>query len=114
MPHQQFDQLPATQWPWPSFHSPPINGTDGLPNVCHRGEPTPGVANRNATVDLGLGATGEVGCARCGAHLGDFFNSADMGTDHYCINGVCLIPPAGKDGEVCQPTIPIAEETISV
>jgi peptide-methionine (R)-S-oxide reductase len=114
MPHQQFDQAPAENWPWPSFHSPPLNGTDGLPNVCHRGEPTPGVVDRNATIDKGLGATGEIGCARCGAHLGDFFDSDDMGHDHYCINGACLIPPGGKDGEICQPTTPMLTDTISV
>merc|ERR1711879_520450 len=68
-PSVQFDQLPAANWPWPSFHSPPLNGTDGQPNVCHRG-PGYGVTQRNATLDLGLGAEGEVGCARCGAHLG--------------------------------------------
>eukprot|EP00660_Eupelagonema_oceanica_P008535 gene8535-20755_t len=103
-PHQQFDQLPAGKWGWPSFHSPPINGTDGLPNVCHRGPPAPGVVNRNATPDLGLGVAGEVGCARCGAHLGDYFNDATDGEDHYCINGVCMIPPGGKDGMTCSPT----------
>merc|ERR1719343_143418 len=113
-PHQQFDQEPASQWPWPSFHSPPLNGTDGLPNVCHRGEPTPGVVNRNATVDLGLGAKGEIGCTRCGAHLGDYFDTADMGFDHYCINGVCLIAPGASDGTVCQPTTPLVVDTISV
>merc|ERR1712187_114426 len=62
-PSEQFDQLPAANWPWPSFHSPPLNGTDGLPNVCHRG-PGYGGTNRNATMDLGLGSEGEVGCAR--------------------------------------------------
>jgi len=102
-PSLQFDQLPADKWPWPSFHSPPINGTDGLPNVCHRG-PGYGITNRNATADLGLGVEGEVGCARCGAHLGDFFNTPDLGTDHYCINGVCMVPPGGQLGEVCTPT----------
>jgi peptide methionine sulfoxide reductase MsrB len=102
-PSLQFDQLPADKWPWPSFHSPPINGTDGLPNVCHRG-PGYGITNRNATVDLGLGVEGEVGCARCGVHLGDFFNTPDLGVDHYCINGVCMVPPDGKLGDVCTPT----------
>lgn len=102
-PSLQFDQLPANNWPWPSFHSYPINGTDGLPNVCHRG-PGYGITQRNATVDLGLGVEGEVGCARCGAHLGDFFNTKDMGEDHYCINGVCMVPPGGALGDVCTPT----------
>jgi len=104
-PSQQFDQLPASNWPWPSFHSPPLNDTDGLPSVCHRGEPTPGVVNRNATVDLGLGVKGEVGCARCGTHLGDYFDSDDMGHDHYCINGACMSPPGGAPGSTCAPTI---------
>jgi len=36
-PDVQFDQQPASSWPWPSFHSPPINGTDGLPNVWNFG-----------------------------------------------------------------------------
>eukprot|EP00928_Gymnodinium_smaydae_P001716 TRINITY_DN10616_c0_g4_i1.p1 TRINITY_DN10616_c0_g4~~TRINITY_DN10616_c0_g4_i1.p1 ORF type:complete len:244 (-),score=43.08 TRINITY_DN10616_c0_g4_i1:165-836(-) len=111
-PHQQFDQQPASQWPWPSFHSPPLNDTDGLPSVCHRGEPQPGVVDRNATVDLGLGAKGEVGCARCGAHLGDYFDTSDLGFDHYCINGVCMTPPGGTPGQTCEPTI--AEDAISV
>merc|ERR1712050_731638 len=113
-PHNQFDEQPASQWPWPSFHAPPLNGTDGLPNVCHRGEPKPGVVDRNATVDLGLGAKGEVGCARCGAHLGDYFDTADLGFDHDCINGVCMTPPGGKPGETCQPTIAPTAAAISV
>jgi hypothetical protein len=71
--------------------------------VCHRGAGY-GITNRNATADLGLGVEGEVGCARCGAHLGDYFNSKDQGKDHYCINGVCMEPPGGKLGEVCTPT----------
>lgn len=108
-PSVQFDQQPAEQWPWPSFHSPPLNGEDGLPNVCHRG-PGYGTEQRNATADLGLKAVGEVGCARCGAHLGDWFNNKDDhlhdGDDHYCINGVCMSPPGGKAGEVCKPTTP--------
>lgn len=103
-PSQQFDQVPASQWPWPSFHSPPLNDEDGLPSVCHRGEPTPGVVDRNATIDLGLGAKGEVGCARCGTHLGDYFDSDEMGHDHYCINGVCMTPPGGSPGTTCAPT----------
>jgi hypothetical protein len=110
----QFDQLPASNWPWPSFHSPPLNGTDGLPNVCHRG-PGYGISQRNATVDLGLHALGEVGCARCGAHLGDYFNSKDEGMDHYCIDGVCMEPPGGKSGSTCAPTTPGTESsTITV
>mmetsp|Transcript_11053 Transcript_11053/g.25967 ORF Transcript_11053/g.25967 Transcript_11053/m.25967 type:complete len:392 (-) Transcript_11053:44-1219(-) len=103
-PSQQFDQLPADRWPWPSLHSPPLDGPDGLPSVCHRG-PGYGVQNRGPTTDLGLGAEGEVGCARCGAHLGDYFNSKDEGMDHYCINGVCMSPPGGKPGETCAPTV---------
>lgn len=103
---QQFDQHPADQWPWPSFHSPPLNNTNHLPSVCHRGEGTPGVVDRNATVDLGLGSPGEVGCASCGAHLGDYFDTPDLGMDHYCINGVCMSPPGGKPGEVCPRTVP--------
>lgn len=103
-PSVQFDELPATNWPWPSFHSPPLNGTDGLPNVCHRG-PGFGIYQRNATTDLGLGAKGEVGCARCGIHLGDYFDSDDEGHDHYCINGVCMEAPGGKPGSVCAPTV---------
>jgi peptide methionine sulfoxide reductase MsrB len=104
-PSNQFDQLPASNWPWPSFHSPPLNGSDGLPNVCHRG-PSYGFFQRNATMDLGMGALGEVGCARCGAHLGDYFNSEDEGHDHYCIDGVCMEPPGGKANSVCAPTTP--------
>lgn len=103
MPSTQFDQLPAEQWPWPSFHSPPVNGKDGLPNVCHRG-PGYGIQTRNATTDLGLGVEGEVGCARCGAHLGDYFNTKDQGLDHYCINGVCMTTPGDDLGKVCSPT----------
>lgn len=113
LPSKQFDQLPATQWPWPSLHSPPLNGSDGLPNVCHRG-PGYGITNRNATTDLGLGAEGEVGCSRCGAHLGDYFNTHDEGLDHYCINGVCMTPPGGKPGETCQPTISEVLAPISI
>jgi len=113
MPSSQFDQLPAANWPWPSFHSPPINGSDGLPNVCHRG-PGYGGANRNATADLGLHAEGEVGCARCGIHLGDYFNTEDQGKDHYCINGVCMTPPGGKSGDVCAPTEGAVVDAISV
>jgi len=109
-PDVQFDQLPASSWPWPSFHSPPLNGSDGLPNVCHRG-PGYGITQRNSTEDLGLKAKGEVGCARCGIHLGDYFDSQDLGEDHYCIDGVCMMPPGGKPGDVCAPTTP---GTISV
>lgn len=112
-PSEQFDQLPASQWPWPSFHSPPLNGTDGLPNVCHRG-PGYGITDRNATKDLGLGVQGEVGCARCGIHLGDFFNTKDEGMDHYCINGVCMIPPSGQPGEVCAPTDSLGSSPITI
>jgi len=104
-PSTQFDELPAATWPWPSFHSPPLNGTDGLPNVCHRGQGY-GVYQRNVTADLGLGAEGEVGCARCGAHLGDYFNTAAEGLDHYCIDGVCMEAPGGKPGSTCAPTVP--------
>lgn len=114
MPHQQFDEQPASSWPWPSFHSPPLNGTDGLPNVCHRGEPVPGVVDRNATIDLGLGSKGEIGCARCGIHLGDYFDTSDLGFDHYCINGVCMTPPGGSPGQTCQPTVPIDSNAIVV
>lgn len=116
-PHTQFDALPATKWPWPSFHTPPINGSDGLPNICHRG---PGygfdTTSRNATMDLGLGAVGETGCARCGAHLGDFFNAkTDNPKDHYCINGVCLTGPGEKAGEVCKPTAqPLGQEAAAI
>jgi len=112
-PDVQFDQEPAANWPWPSFHSPPIMGEDGLPNVCHRG-PGYGVFQRNATVDLGLKAQGEVGCARCGAHLGDYFDDKDNGFDHYCINGVCMAPPGGKLGSVCTPTTDQSQTTINV
>jgi peptide methionine sulfoxide reductase MsrB len=111
-PSQQFDQPPASNWPWPSFHSPPLDDSDGNPSVCHRGEPTPGVVNRNATIDFGLGTKGEVGCARCGAHLGDYFDSDDMGHDHYCINGVCMTPPGGAAGETCAPTIQVASVVV--
>jgi peptide methionine sulfoxide reductase MsrB len=110
-PDLQFDQLPAANWPWPSFHSYPENGTDGLPNVCHRG-PGYGIYQRNATMDLGLGALGEVGCARCGIHLGDYFDDDDDGHDHYCIDGVCMISPGGEDGSVCAPTT--TKESINV
>merc|ERR1719356_563451 len=97
-PSQQFDQEPASNWGWPSFHSPPINGEDGLPNVCHAGlEAT----TADATDDLGLHVEGEVRCSHCGAHLGDYFDNDQNGKDHYCIDGVCLIPPGGYDGEVC-------------
>merc|ERR1712050_112492 len=82
--------------------------------VCHRGSPTPGVVDRNATVDMGLGIKGEVGCARCGAHLGDYFDTSDEGFDHYCINGVCMTPPGGKPGQTCQPTVSSASGTISI
>jgi len=112
-PSKQFDQLPASSWPWPSFHSPPLNGTDGLPNVCHRG-PGYGITQRNATADLGMHAKGEVGCRRCGAHLGDFFDSQEEGKDHYCIDGVCLAPPGGKPGSVCTPTVSSEVTAIAV
>jgi len=113
LPSKQFDQLPASQWPWPSLHSPPLDGPDGQPAVCHRG-PGYGIKQRGAVADLGLGAEGEVGCAHCGAHLGDFFNSKDEGMDHYCINGVCMSPPGGKPGETCAPTSGAAFAPISV
>jgi peptide methionine sulfoxide reductase MsrB len=113
LPSKQFDQLPASSWPWPSFHSSPINGDDGLPNVCHRG-PGYGVFQRNATTDLGPNATGEVGCARCGIHLGDYFNDKDDGHDHYCIDGVCMEAPGGKPSSTCAPTIPGAVPSITI
>lgn len=112
-PSKQFDQLPASNWPWPSFHSKPLNGSDGMPNVCHRG-PGYGITQRNATLDLGLQATGEVGCARCGAHLGDYFNDETDGHDHYCIDGVCMIGPDQKEGQVCAPTIGERKATVVV
>lgn len=112
-PSEQFDMLPETSWPWPSFHSPPLNGTDGLSNVCHRGDGY-GISQRNATADLGLGVTGEVGCARCGAHLGDYFNTKDMGMDHYCIDGVCMEPPGGKPGSTCAPTVSMDASSVIV
>jgi len=115
MPSKQFDALPADQWPWPSLHSPPLNGSDGLPAVCHRG---PGygfsTTERNQTIDLGLGAEGEVGCAHCGALLGVFFNSKDEGLDHYCINGVCMTKPGGPLGESCPPTVPGERATVVI
>ena len=60
---------------WPAFHSPAYteNATN-VSTVC-----TPGGT--------------EVVCSKCGAHLGDYF--AD--DDHYCIDGVCLLPPGSKD-----------------
>ena len=104
MPSQQFDQMPAENWGWPNFHSPPINGDDGQPNVCHSDEGTPGEVRTGAVDDKGFGATGEVRCARCGIHLGDYFNDETNGKDHYCIDGVCLIPPGEADGETCDPS----------
>eukprot|EP00450_Noctiluca_scintillans_P004691 CAMPEP_0194499986 /NCGR_PEP_ID=MMETSP0253-20130528/16113_1 /TAXON_ID=2966 /ORGANISM="Noctiluca scintillans" /LENGTH=199 /DNA_ID=CAMNT_0039341797 /DNA_START=72 /DNA_END=671 /DNA_ORIENTATION=+ len=104
-PSLQFDQLPASSWPWPSFHSKPLNGDDGLPNVCHRGGGY-GYSERGVVADLGPDAEGEVGCARCGAHLGDYFNNNNLGLDHYCIDGVCMTPPGGELGEVCPPSQP--------
>merc|ERR1712232_1029180 len=111
-PSQQFDQLPAQNWEWPSFHTPPLNGTDGLPSVCHRGPPAPGVVNRNSSVDLGLGAAGEIGCAGCGIHLGDYFDDEEDGHDHYCINGVCMDGPGGPLGSTCQPTEQISAAVV--
>jgi len=114
MPSVQFDEQPASSWPWPSFHSPAQNGTDGLPNVCHRG-PGYGIGNNTQSVpDLGLGVEGEVGCARCGEHLGDYFNTKDEGMDHYCIDGVCMTPPGGKPGEVCAPTMADSSQPITI
>lgn len=113
LPSKQFDQLPAEQWPWPSLHSPPLDGPDGQPAVCHRG-PGYGVQERGIVTDLGLGAEGEVGCSHCGAHLGDFFNSKEEGQDHYCINGVCMTPPGGKPGETCHPTTGAAFSPINI
>jgi len=101
VPSKQFDQEPASNWGWPSFHSPPIHGDDGLPNVCHVGK---AVSSPDEADDLGLGIEGEVRCSHCGAHIGDYFDSDDFGKDHYCINGACMIPPGGNDGEVCQPS----------
>merc|ERR1719487_2895311 len=91
----------------PGEKAPYYKDSEGVPNICHRG---PGygfdTTSRNATYDLGLGAVGEVGCAHCGAHLGDYFNSKDDDPkDHYCINGVCLAGPGQKPGAVCKPTI---------
>jgi len=104
-PSQQFDQEPVENWGWPSFHSPPINGADGLSNVCHRGEGVPGVVNTNETDDLGVGVPGEVSCASCGIHLGDYFDDDTNGHDHYCIDGVCMIPPGGEEGTTCPPNL---------
>merc|ERR1711933_196278 len=103
-PSQQFDQEPVENWGWPSFHSPPINGDDGQPNVCHAGPGVPGEVTSGEVDDLGLGVAGEVRCARCGVHLGDYFDDDTNGKDHYCINGVCLIPPGTPDGTTCPPS----------
>merc|ERR1719197_1738649 len=65
-PSQQFDQQPASNWGWPSFHSPPINGDDGLPNVCHVGSD---VTSSEEADDLGLHVEGEVRCSHCGHTL---------------------------------------------
>merc|ERR1719272_2128436 len=60
MPHAQFDQEPVSNWGWPSFHSPPITGDDGLPNVCHTGKDVYGEVRNGTVEDLGLGVEGEV------------------------------------------------------
>mmetsp|Transcript_15457 Transcript_15457/g.34043 ORF Transcript_15457/g.34043 Transcript_15457/m.34043 type:complete len:227 (+) Transcript_15457:45-725(+) len=103
-PSAQFDQMPASRWPWPSLHSPPLKDDHGLPRVCHRG-PGYGIRDKGPVTDQGLGAVGEVGCAHCGLHLGDYFDSEADGLDHYCINGVCMNTPGGKPGETCSPTV---------
>merc|ERR1712048_427193 len=94
---KQFDQQPAENWGWPSFHSNPLNGKDGKPSVCHVGK---NATSPDAYPDLGMNVEGEVRCRSCGAHLGDYFNSDDFGKDHYCINGACMIPPGQSDGNV--------------
>ena len=64
---------------WPAFHGEPVkNITTNSSNVC-----TPGGT--------------EVVCSVCGAHLGDYFDDQD----HFCIDGVCLMPP--NSSEVCPP-----------
>ena len=64
---------------WPAFHGLPAKDKKtNTSNVC-----TPGGT--------------EVVCARCGSHLGDYFDDQD----HFCIDGVCLMPP-GSDS-VCPP-----------
>jgi len=62
-------------------------------------------SNTNETDDLGAGVKGEVSCARCGIHLGDYFDDDDSGQDHYCIDGVCMIPPGGEEGKTCPPSL---------
>jgi peptide-methionine (R)-S-oxide reductase len=64
---------------WPAFHSPAVtNVTTNTSNVC-----SPGGT--------------EVVCSHCGAHLGDYFPE----DDHFCIDGVCTIPP--ESNKVCPP-----------
>jgi len=105
MPHSQFDQQPAENWGWPSFHSKPIIEADGFSNVCHRGPANASNPSTSETPDLGLGVAGEVACAKCGIHLGDYFNDDEDGKDHYCINGACMIPPGQPDGSTCKPSL---------
>merc|ERR1712078_902475 len=78
---------------------------DGMTNVCHRGPANASNPSTGATPDLGLGVAGEGSCARCGIHLGDYFNDDEDGKDHYCINGVCMIPPGQPDGTTCSPNL---------
>jgi len=72
---------------WPAFSGNGSVKAAGTDNVC-----SPGGT--------------EVVCATCGAHLGDFFPKGALGQDYdyYCIDGVCLLPPGSKAGEVCKPT----------
>lgn len=66
---------------WPAFHGVPVRGGGAMKasnasNVCAPGG--------------GMGT--EVVCATCGAHLGDYFDD----DDHFCIDGVCLVPPGSS------------------
>jgi len=62
----------------------------------------------NSIIDKNVCSPGgtEVVCSQCGSHLGDYFASIRppyLGTEYYCIDGVCLLPPGADEGKVCQP-----------
>jgi peptide-methionine (R)-S-oxide reductase len=109
----------------PQYRCPLVNYTDGVFRCACCGAPLfyavakfqpqgdgwPAFHGENATIakngtKLGVCSPGgtEVVCQKCGAHLGDYFAAgAQSSYSYYCIDGVCLLPPDAKPGQVCEP-----------